>query len=72
LFAIILLVLKFVCMKTLNLNAYGVVEMSQSEMAAVEGGSIWDAICNFCGELYDWITSHCRIQDGFITCSCDI
>ncbi|MDR2836777.1 MAG: hypothetical protein LBV69_11425 [Bacteroidales bacterium] len=55
--------------KTLNLNAYGVMELNQQEMMAIEGGSFKEVLCEIgnvikvIGEAIkavgDWVIEQC-------------
>jgi len=49
-------------MKTLDLNAYGVEEMNQQEMASIDGGNIFKAIAEWVENAYNnvkgWINEH--------------
>ncbi|GHT01067.1 hypothetical protein AGMMS49525_00850 [Bacteroidia bacterium] len=42
-------------MKNLDLNAYGVSEMSQQEMKDVEGGSIFGKIVDWVEDAAEWV-----------------
>jgi hypothetical protein len=42
-------------MKSFDLNAFGVREMTQQEMLDVDGGSIWGWIKNAAVDTWEWI-----------------
>jgi hypothetical protein len=62
-------------MKKLDLNAYGVMEMTQEEMILVDGGNIFRAIGEAIGNVIDvvgeaignawrFIRAHTQLKDG--------